>query len=265
MRRILSLKSVSIIGCIILLSCSSEKRNKIEYYQSKYDLVKHEDWATIQHASSFIENNVYGKDYLRNNHLIIFSDSNTTEFGWSWDYKFTSKRLSSAPHIVAGKKIWQNHTTIDELPAQIDSIETLNYNFNYQLNATGNIEQVIVLWFTNNIESNAQHVALQLTIILESIGIGNIGKHEGEIKFGDLTFDEYHIQHENTPYKSINLKLKNKTKDFNFEFIPYMKHFIENKHLTPNDYLACVEMGTFIKWGTGESVYKNYKCSLKLK
>lgn len=265
MKRILRHGIIAILGCSTLISCSSEKRTQIEYYQSSYSFVEHEDWATIQHSNTFIENNVYGKDYLRNNHQIVFSDSNASEFGWSWDYKYTSKRISSTPHIVFGKKVWHNHSTIKELPSRIDSIAELYYNFSYQLKATGNLEQAIVLNFTNNIESGPQHVILQLNIILESVGVEEIGEYVGTKNIGRHSFDEYHIQFENNHHKSIILKLKNSEHDFHFNFKPYFEYLIKNNHIESLNYLSVIEMGTFIKWGTGESVFNDFNCSVKLK
>lgn len=259
------LGSVALAVFIILFSCNGEKKTKLAYYQSKYDFVKHEDWATIQHKNTFIENNVYGKDYLRNNHLIIFSDSNSSAFGWNWDYKYTSKRISSTPHIVLGKKVWQSCSTMEEFPARVDSIASLNYNFNYQLKTTGNVEQAIVLMFTNSAESNAEHIVLQLTIILESIGMSNIGEYIGAANFGKLTFDEYQTTLENNNFKTVILKLNNKTSNFNFDFIPYINHLINNNHIVSKNYLSSIEMGTFVKWGAGESIFQDFNYSIKLK
>jgi hypothetical protein len=249
---------INLCVIILCLSCTQASDKKLKYYKSKYAHASIDEWSRINLKNAIIENNVFGKEYGRNNFQIIFSDSTGSEFGWYWDYAYTTKRISASPVHIVGKKPWFDTTTNTLMPIKIADIDSLFCEFDYTSNATGNYENSLGIWITNKKKSNDTSIVFQMVCVFGDVGTDKLGTYTKTLKMGNIETDVYFYRGKEIYFGMLLFYLKTKDSNLKLNLKEYLNYLITNKYIEKSDYAASVELATSPKWGTGETVYKNF-------
>ena len=263
------MKKLIFTFCVMFLvlcwSCNQIKNEKFRQYQLKYAFVMMEDWSRILLDNSIIENNVWEKEYARNNHQIIFSDVTGKEFGWYWQYAYTTKRLCATPVYILGKKPWFDTTTISLMPLQISAIDTLSCSFEYNSEATGNYENSLSIWITDKKRSDGSDIACQMVCVYGNVGTEKLGTFKNTVQIDNNIMDEYIYRVEYGIFEMVIFYLNSKESKLKFNLKEYLAYLVEKKYINEQNYVSSVELATSVKWGKGETVFSDFNFKINSK
>ena len=222
--------------------------------------------VTIERDTFTLENNAWGANQVSTFSQCVYASvagSPNPRYGWTWNYpEELPDAVKAYPEIIYGKKPWFSTSTTLNLPRLLSPIPSLTVDFDLQHVGTGRYNTAFELWLTSQETATAQQISHEVMFWIGAKGQPRpAGSYETTVTFpdgrrcdlwlGEINTWNYLAFYFHVPFTSGVL-----------EFGYYLDYLVRNNWLPPNCYIASLELGNEVWYGTGTSVLERYQVTL---
>lgn len=240
--------------------CCVANTNISSDYKDNYSIILDNDGDEILFGDYIISNNVWGKNSLRDYSQCIFYNEKPLRFGWAWSWPSTMNKVHAYPEVIYGKKPWNTISTAIILPIKIADIVSSSVEYQINISAAGKYNTAFDIWLTNTIDAQVESIAYEIMIWIENSGMHPLGKHCDTVTLDDRDYDVYLAYDlEDGKWAYICLKTKETLLNGKIDIKEIIEYLLEADYITNDLYLASIEFGNEVMWGTGETTVSTYK------
>ena len=228
-----------------------------------------EPWARLALGEYTLLNNIWGKGDIKQYSQCISVEQPETSphlsWSWSWSWPESDYSIKAYPAILYGRKPWYDSSTTDNLPIQIEHLNSLLISYSVSNNSDGAYNLLLESWVTTEKSADSDARIGELAIQLyQQNWQGQAGHYIETVRFGNFTFDFYIKEDMQVPgddhtwvyYGFVNPgKMIEKG---SIDMVPFMEYLVTKGYLDPKHYLASVELGNEIVNGTGKTVVDKF-------
>jgi hypothetical protein len=221
------------------------------------------DWEELSCGEFLLVNNVWGKEDLTgySQSIGIAGEPDACRFRWSWDWPRTSVgSVRAYPEIIYGWKPWSPASTTSSLPIQLSALEELEIDLKYNSQADGRYNTAFDLWLTSTNPPTGETITREIMIWVGEAQMTPAGSRVASLEIDGIPYSLYKVQMDWT-YLAFIQETQEPT-----EIIPIARlldYLIENQHLQADEYLASIEFGNEIVYGSGQTQVDKFTVTLK--
>jgi serralysin len=222
------------------------------------------DWERLDFPDFYVENNVWGKGDLEGYRQCLFRNPETDgSFGWEWDWPQGAADIAAFPSVGFGWKPWAGQSTTPALPVQVRQIKNASAVQNLTVKAAGAYNLTYDLWLTGSPTPRGDNVTASVLIWLRQQGMAPPGEPSATTTIGGEVYDLYlgRFPHATWPYR-IFVK-KTQWVPGMTDLAKFLDFLVKGGHVSPKDYLACIEFGNEVKWGSGKTELRKFQVDIK--
>ena len=217
-----------------------------------------EPWAEISRGEYLLTNNVWGaKD---NPDIQQCIGVNNKGFEWSWDWKGENGNVLAYPSILYGHKPWNEQSTTERLPIQVNQLKKLNVIYKATQKGTGSHNLLLEAWLTRTAIPSDTTRTTELAIHLsqqnwpgmpgKKVDTIVVDRRNYDVFFEpsiDVPGDSHHWAYLGFVYtgKPIN--------SGNIDIIKFVNYSKNKEYISQNHYLASIELGSELVSGSGKT------------
>ena len=255
--------------CTLFISlCSCEHKNTItgDSKITKNYLKFCEDYSTFYINNCYkIQNNVWGfhaGSYSSTYSQCIFYDSlQPSIFGWEWELDSTS-RYPSYPRVEYGWNPWVENSTTENLPRIINSLNSVNINFDKHCFMEGEYNTSFDIWITSTDTPDEENITAEMMIWFDASLDPETTVTIENLAINNEMYDFYKNTTWNTFPFFVFVKKRN-IWDGQLDILPFLAYLYDNNHISSDDYLADIEFGNEIWSGEGFLELSNYNIEIE--
>lgn len=183
-----------------------------------------------------------------------------TENGWTWDWPLGSG-VRSYPSVVYGFKPWFGYTTTGDLPVRASSLTSLTATFEVTTTQTGANNTAFSMWFTSATPPAPSVVTTELMIWVDRNGaLYPAGRLIGAVEIDGRTYDLYNGGMGDWQYVAFLAREQQLSGVLNLQ--AFISAAVGYGLLDPNEFLADIEFGNEIVFGTGTTTINTLSYSI---
>jgi hypothetical protein len=217
------------------------------------------DWAEFSFLGYLISNNVWGKGNVTDYSQRIFYDSGSSRFGWDWRWPYNPSQVRGYPEVIYGKKPWNASSTVAHLPCPILDAN-LEVEFDLSTEATGVYNTAFDIWLTGTKEARPEDILFEIMIWIDNHGMRPLGSVRDTVEIGGMRYDvwvskrvgEYGWTY--ICFKAVQPYLTGK-----IDLGAIMRYLTSAGLVEDTVFLADVEFGNEIIYGSGETIVSTYR------
>ncbi len=268
MRSIMSGASIFLIGS----SAFSYDNNSdyVHQIETTFTTVS-KDWEHQSAGEYLVENNVWNKgqtkEYIQKIG-IKKARFGAVKAGWGWNWP-ESPDIRAFPDIMFGKNPWAESSTTSRLPVKISELNSLYADIKALHLGNGHRNMAFQMWLTADPVSRPEHIRHEVMIWLRNDGLPlapirkaiEIGGKEYALSvmknFGDPQLNppikwDYCSFFKPTPVTEGRVDIK-----------AFLNALIDEGLVSPQEYVAVINLGNEIRDGSGLTVLENYKITVE--
>lgn len=249
---ILSLVTVAFIAAGIVSNADNQQ-------SSAWTSISGIDWAEFSFPGYLISNNVWGKGNVTAYSQRVFFDSESYRFGWDWRWPYNTSQVRGYPEVIYGKKPWNASSTVAHLPCPILDAN-LEVEFDLATEATGVYNTAFDIWLTSTKEARPEDILFEIMIWIDNHGMRPLGSVHDTIEIGGVSYDVW-VATGAGEYGWTYICLK-ATKPYltgRIDLGAVMQYLTSTGLVEDTVFLADVEFGNEIIWGSGQTVVSTYR------
>lgn len=220
-------------------------------------------YQTISRGDVTAENNTWGAGSTPSQCIYASSGPNP-RFGWTWNYPQTSPdSVKAYPELIFGKKPWANSSTTPLLPCPLSPVPALSVQFDSQTQANGRYNAAFELWLTRSAEARSTDISHEVMFWVGSQG----GAHPaGGPTVTGLTLETGRVcslwtgSVQSWGYSAFVFLQPFASGTINFT--PYLSYLLQQGRINPAHFLASLEFGNEVWYGSGETEVRGYRVSM---
>ena len=234
------------------------------------------DWAKLRNAGYLYENNVWGQGAIsgedRLQCLLKRAANGKVQYGWRWRWPRGAGNVKAYPEVLFGYKPWSAFSTTPDLPRRISAIDELTVAYDVSLRGRGQYNLAFDIWVTGSDRPTPSDITHEIMIWVGEPARAwepYPGKRVGTARIGGAAYDLYIKPHAewlpehgapNVVYIAFNARAARLSGGIDVkEFLDYLT---KNDYLPADGYVASVEFGNEIMYGSGELWLKSYEISV---
>jgi hypothetical protein len=196
----------------------------------------------------------------------------TTQYGWYWQWPEDGDKVYAQPQITLGNSPWLQHNqTNSGYPISVNQLEKLDIDYSLEILSDGELNLASTLWLTHSdtihTQINKSSIAAEVMIWTyasddfyadpagENVGEIIINGIEWEVWLGQNWYDT--SENNDNSWVYLAFRTKQPLMQIKFDAAQMLHYAIEQKFITPDLYIADIQLGTEIMSGTGQ-VWLNY-------
>lgn len=221
-------------------------------------------------------NNQWGKEHASGSDLfqkIILNDKSVPiNCSWSWNWGGPYEEywhVKAYPEVNYGYSPWGHLITLDDkLPNKIQDINKFTANYKAKFtNLTGRYNLAFEVWMTENNPPQPSNITTEIMIWVDcertwEFWGDNVTEVliDGKEYFLNIAHADFHDKYE---WKYIALRMKESQLEGEIDFLPILNYLLDKGHISKDDYVCNLELGTEIGSGTGTLELSNYYVSIE--
>jgi hypothetical protein len=221
------------------------------------------DWGELPCGEFLLVNNVWGKEDLTgySQSIGIADDPEACRFRWSWDWPRTSDgSVRAYPEIIYGWKPWNPASTTPSLPVQLSALEELEIELTYITQADGRFNTAFDLWLTSTNPPTGETITREIMIWVGEAQMIPGGSRVASLEIDGIPYSLYKVQWDWT-YLAFIQESEQAT-----AIIPIadlLRYLVDNQHVQPDEYLASIEFGNEIVYGSGQTQVDEFNVAIR--
>ena len=229
-----------------------------------------QDQANLNEGSFRAENNTWGKGTLTDWTQCIglrAAEDGTLTARWTWDWPIYGNNVKAYPEVIFGQKPGGPSTTPD-LPKQVDSLSQLLITYDVTSTHTGSGNLAFDFWLTDTADPSTWGVPpinTEIMIWLESYGsMGPGGSWQEQTSIDGTNYSVYTGKNWGDGWNYVAFyRTKPQTGAGSLDLVSFLAYMKDKGLITGQEYVASVEFGNEVAYGTGETNLSKFSVSVR--
>ena len=215
-------------------------------------------------------NNVWGKGNIRDYSQCVLRSG--TRYGWRRDWpEGTGFNVKAYPGVIYGHKPWRNYTTTPDLPVRVSDIDTMTVDYDVDLTAQGRYNLAFVIYITSSNPPGPATITHEIMIWMartEHYDPAAGAFLIDTVSIDGITYDYYSVPHfnpdpgagfapEGYDFHAFASQANHLTAELYID--KFLDYLVAGGHIPADEYLASIELGNEVIWGTGELWLDGYR------
>ncbi len=239
------------------------------------------DYLSLQTDIGVFHNNVWNKQAAQGAYSKQCLEKRivdgVVQFGWSWTWPSTDRAIYGYPQVKLGSSPWGPEPRNDSrFPLNISTLHSLSIAYDVETTTTGQHNLTTSMWLTNTgtISQTVDTSSIVAEFMIWTYSTANhfnpAGKKIGEFTdpdgrewefWGDKNWGDVSGTYTNK-WVNITYQAKASTLRAEFDALPLIQHAIAEKMLSPDWYVADIELGNEVMGGTGITWIKSFAVTI---
>ena len=218
-------------------------------------------FAEIPFGASLVQNNTWGWNHPGEIPPQSISGPPGDPVGWTWDWPGAdASKVIAYPEVIFGKKPWSAASTSPLLPAKISALGSVMVNYAIDVNATGVFNTAFDLWITNTVQAGEASIRTEIMIWVKRNGLNPAGGSSQlfDTPYGQMRLYEANFDH----WKYLAFVFENEIPAANLDLKFFFDFLIEAGRLNPQHFLASIEFGNEIAFGSGTATLNAFSVTV---
>ncbi|MFH1681827.1 MAG: hypothetical protein ABIH26_14450 [Candidatus Eisenbacteria bacterium] len=179
---------------------------------------------------------------------------------WDWHAETDQPYVKGFPQVFFGINPWSGLTSTDRLPVRVGDIRWLTVKHDVVLSADGIYNLAYDLWLTEDDTPTGNEITHEIMIWLDGNTPPGLPRQR-EVRFGGVTYGFYRgVCEDGAPFL---LFVADEPRPKGWVNLAGFLRFLAANDLVPLDvYLASIELGTEMWYGSGSAAVRKFKVSL---
>jgi len=229
-----------------------------------------QDQANLNDGAFRAENNTWGKGTLTGWSQCIglqAAEDGTLTGRWTWDWPIAGNNVKAYPEMIFGQKPGTQSTTAD-LPKQVDSLNELLITYDVTSTHTGSGNLAFDFWLTDSADPSTWGVPpikTEIMIWLESYGsMAPGGSWQEQTAIDGTNYSVYTAKNWGDGWDYVAFyRTKPQTGAGSLDLVSFLAYMKDKGLLTGQEYVASVEFGNEVAYGTGETNLSKFTVSVR--
>ncbi|MFW6366130.1 MAG: GH12 family glycosyl hydrolase domain-containing protein [Spirochaetota bacterium] len=264
--------SISIIVVIISASCriqngtgkNTQDENGVS--SAEYSVQRCDEFATIDLGDYILVNNTWGREEIVRYTQCIFRESTVFQYpvGWKWDWpRYRMVAVKAYPGIIFGFKPWSASSTSSALPVRITDMGSIRAVYDIATSANGDYNLALELWLTSDNTPRPENITTEIMIWLDNSGMTPAGDFIDDVTIDSIRYSFYKGYITQTGRWYIALVRRKPELSGETEISGIVRWLAEKRHVSPDDFIASIEIGNEIVSGEGVTTVNSYAVDVK--
>lgn len=269
-----------LVAVLANVACTSEP-NDSSWTKPESTTLGCGDYLAIPAPPGILYNNVWNKHAAQLGEWSQCLEKRThnriEQFGWSWRWPTGKQLIYAYPQIKLGASPWAPEPRVDErFPAQIGLLQTFELSYDVESSTNGEHNLAASMWLTKEpVTGSTPNPAVITTEIMiwtfsTKEHFNPAGKKIQEILIDGITWELW-VEQDWKDASGINdnrwsYVTFRSTKHFStgrIDILKLLQHAIEQKLITPDLYVADIELGNEIMSGSGITWIKSFNVMIR--
>lgn len=229
-----------------------------------------QDQANLNEGSFRAENNTWGKGTLTDWTQCIglrAGEDGTLTARWTWDWPIAGNNVKAYPEVIFGQKPGGPSTTPD-LPKQVDSLSQLLITYDVTSTHTGSGNLAFDFWLTDTADPSTWGVPpinTEIMIWLEAYGsMAPGGSWQEQTSIDGTNYSVYTAKNWGDGWNYVAFyRTKPQTGAGSLDLVGFLAYMKDKGLITGQEYVASVEFGNEVAYGTGETNLSQFSVSVR--
>lgn len=233
-------------------------------------------WTRLRNAGYRYENNVWNQGAVNPKERVQCLQKRLVDgevqYGWRWQWPRGNGQVKAYPEVIYGHKPWLTSSTSGTLPRRITTIEELFVSYDIEMMAQGRYNLAFDIWITSSGRPTPADITHEIMIWVGERGRAwepYPGNRVRKVTIGGADYDlylrpqaEWLKEHgaPNVAYIAFNRRTAQMSGRIDLK--QFLDYLTDNGLLAPEGYVASVELGNEIMYGSGFLWLRNYQISV---
>lgn len=272
--------AVFLFCCTLISSCSSDLTDGEVWIKPDSQTLGCEDYLSLNTPLGMLTNNVWNKnaagEFGWTQCLETRVEGDTTRYGWSWHWPAHRKVIYAYPQIKLGTSPWAPEPSADpRFPIKIADIKNLIIAYDVEMSTNGQHNLATSMWITNSAEVPAnpapESIVAELMIWTYSTPrhFDPAGRKVGKLIADGVEWEVWvdtnwgDVSGANpNKWTYITYRARKSALAMEYDAGKIIAHALAENFLTPELYIADVELGNEIMSGSGITWIRSFSVNL---
>lgn len=256
-----------LVSTLLIAACSFQPFFGQETVETNCD-----DWSVFKLGEYELHNNVWGKTNKDVFTQCIYSRQSQGMMGWRWDWPTANQHVKAYPSVLFGHKPWARYSTTNKLPLKLADVAALNVSYAVEEESDGMMNLLLEAWITQSAIPTAYNRTQELAIhMYQRDWPGQAGKFVESVVFSDVEYDFYYNEAMTVPGDNHSwaylgfVQTGRPVLSADVDMKQFIDYLIQNNYVSPNEFIASVELGNEVAGGQGQTKMSHYQVNAKSK
>ncbi|MET0791724.1 MAG: hypothetical protein ABW061_09410 [Polyangiaceae bacterium] len=221
------------------------------------------------------ENNQWGAHKTQNKFeqcLLTRERGGKTEVGWTWNWPGFDPSVFAYPEIIVGWKPWSGGASTDaRFPLKVAEVKNLTLSYEVETTVSGSYDLAPELWLTNagaTSQANPQSITTEVMFWMDHTdGARPAGSIVGTVTQNGLEYELWReekigVDANGKGWRLLSFKSPKAQHQATLDIAALLRHLLESKLISADDYVASVEFGNEVMGGSGTTWVKQFDVRL---
>jgi hypothetical protein len=221
------------------------------------------DWGELTCGDYLLINNVWGKGDLTGytQSVGVSDDMNACRFRWDWDWpRSAAGSVRAYPEIIYGWKPWSAASTTPSLPIQLTVIQDLTVRLDFTTQMSGEFNSAFDLWLTSTNPPSGDTITREVMIWVGKAEMSPGGSKVASLEIDGVPYSLFKAQWDWT-YLAFIQETDEPTASIPIASL--LRYLVDNQYVLPEEYLASIEFGNEIVYGSGQTQVDEFIVQIK--
>jgi hypothetical protein len=219
---------------------------------------------TLTLGELVLENNAWGANQVSRFRQCVYTCPHGDRLAWTWDYPPEAPDAVKAyPEVVFGKKPFTpGPSTTPLLPRPLSPVPSLRVEFDCRTEALGRFNAAFEIWLTNSPAAGEASITHE---VMFWVGHGGGPRPAGSFARTVTLADGRTSDLWTGPMRSwkyLAFVFREPVSDGVIDFGPYLAHLLDHGDIPPDAYVADLEFGNEVWYGSGSTVLERYRVTV---
>lgn len=269
------------IVAICFCSCQAKHSKIINSIKPESITVTCEEYASIETEFGVVNNNLWNKHAAEednwNQCLEQRGVENLVQYGWSWSWPRSRRVVYAYPQIKVGSSPWAPEPKFDDrFPLRITELQELRLSHSLEIYADGDYNVAATMWLTREPykgkEPKPSIIAAEVMIWTYATEnhFDPAGSKYGELEIDNKTWEVWAEKkwsdtsgiNENE-WTNVTFRAQEFSLEYTVELLDLLNHAIQGNLLSPDLWVADLELGNEVMSGNGATWVKEFDVQIK--
>jgi hypothetical protein len=211
-----------------------------------------------------LENNAWGADGVSRFTQCVSATPSGDRLAWTWDYPAEDvDRVKAYPEVILGKKPFTpGPSSTGLLPRPLSPVPVITVEFAARTQATGRCNAAFEIWLTSDPAAPQASITHEVMFWVDQAGgPWPAGSRVRTVTLADgRTCDLWAGPMQSWRY--LAFVFRERVTSGTIEFGPYLEDLLANGDIPPTAYVADLEYGNEVWYGTGSTVLERYRVAV---
>jgi hypothetical protein len=219
---------------------------------------------TLTSGELVVENNAWGAGQVSRFRQCVYTGPPGDRLAWTWDYPVEAPDAVKAyPEVIFGKKPFSpGPSTTPLLPRPLIPLPSLRVEFDCRTEARGRFNAAFEIWLTNSPTATEESITHE---VMFWVGHGGdpqpAGSFARTVTLADGRTSDLWIGPMRS-WKYLAFVFREPVTGGTIDFGPYLGHLLDHGDIPADGYVADVEFGNEVWYGSGSTVLERYRVTV---